>query len=313
MELTAFLLVLSGAAVHALWNSLLKRSQSRLAFSVGFIAFQCVVLLPWFAVAVWQSGLEPHQWVWVAASVPLHFGYFLVLLRGYSSGDFSLVYPIARGLAPLLVTLWGMLFAGERPSPLGWAGILAVVSGVLALGSSAGGDTGGRFGDRGPRPGGPPQSGGGRPARRHAGRLEWHNPAVGCAALAALLISGYTLVDGLAARAIGPVVYFYLETAGTLTLLALTAALQGRWAEVRADVGSNWRLYLPVGFMGGLAYILILFAMEQAPLGYVAAARESSILFGLVLSRFFLKERVTSLRVASGAAVVVGLVLLRLS
>lgn len=131
--------------------------------------------------------------------------------------------------------------------------------------------------------------------------------------MTAVLIAGYTVVDAFGARAVGPVVHFYLEPASTLALLTAAALARRQGPELGRHLREQGLRYLPLGLLGGLSYILVLAAMRRAPMGYVAAARESSILFGMALSRWLLREPVGLRRVLAGLLIVAGLVLLRLS
>ncbi|MGL5736287.1 MAG: DMT family transporter, partial [Beijerinckiaceae bacterium] len=131
METHVFFAVLAAAALHASWNAVTKVSQDAFISLALIGTFAGIVALP----LIFVFGFPAVQsWGWLTASIIIHLGYYVFLSRAYKTGDLGIVYPIARGVAPLLTTLAGTLFLGETVSLAGLLGIAFIVSGVLILG-----------------------------------------------------------------------------------------------------------------------------------------------------------------------------------
>jgi drug/metabolite transporter (DMT)-like permease len=246
--------VLLGAGLHATWNVGIRAGADRrreTALLLGGAAAIAALALPFLPGAA--AGAVP----FLIASVLLHVLYFALVAEAYARGGVSLAYPLMRGTAPMLATLiaWGAL--GEDLPPLGWAGICAISAGVVTL------------------------------ARRRGERAE--RIAVLVALGNAVVIALYTVNDALGARTSGsPFAY-------ALWIFLLTALPAIVWL----NRGRGWRLPGPAealrGFGGGActtgAYALALWAMAHAAVAPVAALRETSMLFGIVLARLALGER----------------------
>ena len=221
------------------------------------------------------------SWPFILASVVIHIGYYVALAGAYRHGDLGLTYPLMRGTAPLLVALSAVFTVGESLSPLSWAGVLGVSCGVLALGLS-----------------------------RHA----MDSPrAVAFALSNAVVIAVYTVVDALGARASGNalqyvVALFVLDgwPFGLMVLRRRGLAASGRYARARA-------LPALLGAVASLgSYGIALWAMTRAPVATVAALRESSVLFAALIGSSLLKEAFTLRRALGTAAIVTGVMALRL-
>lgn len=271
------LLVLTGALLHASWNALVKSSTDK-AMDTALIHVLCALLaLP---VVLW-IGLPPVDvWPYILASLVIHVGYYVALAGALKHGELGLAYPLMRGTAPLLVALGSYAVLGEAITALGWLGVLLTSSGVLMLGMSAG--------------------------------LLQHRKAVVFALSNAVLIALYTVVDAQGARASGQVAQY----------IALLFALDG-WAfallVLMQRKGQAWpyaRARWPVALVGALAsigsYAIALWAMTVAPVALVAALRETSVLFAVILGAWLLKERWTRWRIFGALSIVTGVVALRL-
>jgi drug/metabolite transporter (DMT)-like permease len=265
--------------LHAAWNAVAKVGLDGfaaillIAMAGGVASF---ILLPFFPTP------DPASWPYLAVSVALHQGYNLGLIAAYRTGDFGQVYPLARGGAPLMVTLAGLLVLGEPLDPGPLVGILVLVSGVWLMAKRGGGGTG-------------------LPDRR----------SVIAALLTSAFIAGYTVTDGLGGRLAGSAHGYalWLFALDGVCAAAIYLGVRG-WAGIRA-----LRPALPTGLGGGAlslgAYWTVIWAMTQAPMGMVAALRETSILFALLLSVFVLKERAGPWRLAAGGLIALGAVLLK--
>ncbi|MFY9512357.1 MAG: EamA family transporter, partial [Rubrivivax sp.] len=246
MPLSALLLVLCAALLHATWNVAAKKAGGDHRFALIGAVMVCVL---WAPAALWFGWREVPRWGWaewaiVAASAVLHVLYFNTLLRGYREADLTVVYPVARGSAPLVTALAAVLLLGETPSSVAVAGVLAVCGGVFLIA------------------GGPRIWRGSHDKQRvHAG-LRWGT-------LTGLLIAGYSVVDGYAVKVmlVGPVLLDYFGNLLRLPLL-LPAAWRDR-AGFGAVLRAQWRHALVVATLGPLGYVLVLYAVTLAPLSHV--------------------------------------------
>jgi drug/metabolite transporter (DMT)-like permease len=280
---TALALVLTAALLHATWNLAAKGvTGDRVAFIWLYVVTTVVC---WGPVAVvWVLlGKERPGWSWLlgaAVTGVLHVGYQLVLQRGYAEGDLNLVYPLARGSGPLLTFLVAVTVLGQRPGAVAVAGVLALVAGVLliALGPA----------HRGTR----------------AGAL-W-------GLLTGATIASYTLWDNLSVNHLDvpPLPYFVLGTVLQVPWLALL--LRGR--RDPQPVAEVWRAarrpVVTVGVLSPLAYILVLRALQLAPVALVAPARETSIVVGAVFGWLVLHEPRPARRLVGAAVVLAGIALI---
>ena len=280
MDTTVFLAVLAAALMHGGWNVLIKLKLDRflslclIQIVIGVIGFAMLATFPWPS----------------AASVPyaitsglLHFGYNLVLIRTYRTGDLSQVYPIARGTAPLLTLLGVWLTTQERPELAGIAGIGVLVIGLWSI------------------------SLGGRKSMRLDGLTLFF--ALGTSAF----IAAYSIVDGLGSRVSGsPSGYAGLMFAIDGVLL-VAAAVIWRGPGIFTEMRPYWLSGAAGGLLSVGAYWIVIWAMSRAPIASVAALRETSILFVLLLSQRILKETIGMARFAGAALILAGAVLIRLS
>ncbi len=269
--------VLFGAMLHAGWNALVKSSTDKALDTALIHLLGSVVAIPLVLLVGWPPA---SAWPFLAASLVIHVGYYTALTGAYKHGDLGLTYPLMRGTAPLLVALSATVTLGETLSPLAWTGVLAVSAGVLTLGLS-----------------------------KHAFEAP---KAVRFALVNAVIIAIYTVVDALGVRASGQA----LQYVATLFLLdgwpfALIVFLRRRGA-VLPYARKRW----PIALGGAIAslgsYGIALWAMTQAPVATVAALRETSVLFAVLLGVWFLKEVFTPRRVIGTCAIVAGVMALRL-
>ena len=284
LAVTAFALslVLAAGFVHAGWNYLAKRSGGGLVFIWLFTLVSAVVYAP-LAVFIWiwlQPSIGLPQLACICCVILIHASYFLLLQRGYRAGDFSLVYPLARGSGPALAMVAAILFFHERPSVIAILGGVLVASGVFLLAGAS------------PR------------ARVNRKR------AVGYGLLTGASIAIYTLVDKLAVSTllIPPVLLVFTADLGRVLLLCPLA--MRRWGEVCREWNLHRREILAVGALCPLPYILVLTALVTTPVSYIAPAREVSILIGAVMGSRWLSEGDSRRRIPAAAAIVMGLVAL---
>jgi drug/metabolite transporter (DMT)-like permease len=281
MTTFALCLLLAAGFVHAGWNYLAKQAGGGPVFVWLFASVSSLVYAPLAVfVAVWfkpNLGL-PEAGV-LLATIVVHLIYFLLLQRGYRSGDLSLVYPLARGTGPALSMLLAILLFHEQPSIIAITGGLLVAGGVFAL---AGGSA-------------TPLS---------------SRQAVGYGLLTGVAIATYTLVDklGVSSYMIPPLLVVYAIDVGRVVLLAPIAGR--RWREVQKEWREHRRQIVAIGILCPLSYILVLTALVTTPVSYIAPAREVSILIGTVMGTRWLSEGDAMRRIPAAVAIVCGVVAL---
>lgn len=272
-----FVAVLCAAGLHAAWNALVKQGGDpwlRLAtvnLTGTVLAVPFVLALPPPPAAAWP---------WLFASIVAHTGYYWTLARAYTSGDLSLVYPIARGFAPVLVTLLGAVVAAEIPAPRTLLAVLLVSLGIAGLAFT----------------GGIPRT-----------RLAAVASALACAGTVGL----YTVSDAMGGRAAGNVLAYI---AWLFLLEAAPFGLRVAWRRREELTTGAWRRLGPA-VMGGvfatLAYGIVIWAMSRAPMGQVSALRETSVLIATFIGVRLLGEPFGAARILCAGIVLAGLVLMR--
>jgi drug/metabolite transporter (DMT)-like permease len=296
-------LVAVAAVLHASWNVILKGSGDPLATAVRAMVGSSFVAVP-VAVGGWLVAggptIPPVAWACGIASGALECIYFALLASAYRRGGVSVVYPVARGTAPLLTVAIGVLVLGERLSPEALVGVGLLVLGLLtilrpwrALTARRGG---GRAGD-----------GGGGGSRGPLGGLD---PAVGFALATGVAVATYSAIDSIGAKATLPIVYsgiFYPIGAVLLVLWARYVDPRLAGAAGR-EPGAPWGRATMAGLFTFGGYLLILTAYSVAPLAVVSPLRESAIVLGAGWASFRMGEatdRRDGLRRTAGAAIVV--------
>ncbi|MDA0221818.1 MAG: DMT family transporter [Proteobacteria bacterium] len=267
-------IVLLAALLHALWNGLVKASGDRTA-TLGLISAGHVLL--GVTLAMFVPVPDSASWPYIAASTFIHFGYYFMLNRSYLLGDLSVVYPIARGIAPLLVALGAVAVADEYLPVWVWGGIAAISGGILLLSLQS--------------------------LRKNP------SPAMILTALTTgVCIAAYSLVDGLGVRVsqspLGYIAWLFIME---ILVAAFIFHRRGR------DMFRLPRNALLFGILGGLisatAYGLVIYAKSLALLGAVSALRETSVLFAALIGVVLLGERPWRLRLFAAGIVVIGVIL----
>ena len=280
MELTLgiTLAVLGAALLHAIWNAMVKSSRDVLLDTTIVIVGAGAAAAPLLAFV---APPAPASWPYLAASVAIHIGYYVALVGAYRAGDLSHGYPIMRGVAPLLVALCAVAWLGETPGPAVWAGVLLICGGVLSLGLAG---------------------------------FHWRESrlSTGWALANAVIIAAYTLVDAAGVRASGSaegyVLWMFVLDALPFPLMVFL--LKGN--QLQSYAARFWARGLAGGVLSALAYGIALWAMTRAPVAAVAALRETSVVFAALIGAFILKEGHARRRLGGAAAVVAGIVALRL-
>jgi len=270
VPLTTFLLVLAAAFIHALWNLIVVQARDRTATTTIVILFGALVFAP-IAVARWH--VDAQAWPYIALSSALELLYFVLLVSAYERADLSLVYPIARGSAPVFVLAMSVAFINAPTSVAQVAGVALVGVGVFVV--------------RGVR-----------------GGANWRHVALALAV--ALAIAAYVVVDKQGVQYADPVTY------GVLILgipgIVATAFVLVRGGARRLAASFNWRSALG-GVFSMAAYALVLIALTTAPAASVSAVRESSVVIAAFLGAVVLKEKSGSGRIVGAIFVLIGVAL----
>jgi drug/metabolite transporter (DMT)-like permease len=278
MTLTTISIVLFAALLHALWNAFVKAAEDRLAI-LGLISVGHVIL--GIVLAVQSPIPAVESWAFIVGSTVIHFAYYFLLYHSYRLGDLSHVYPIARGMSPVLVALGAQVFAGETLSPAAWAGILLASTGIFMMAGDV---------FRGAAP-----------------------PIVVLTALATgAMIAAYSLVDGLGVRAaqtaLGYVGWLFIAEIFTAGFII---------ARVGKGMVTLSRKTLMLGIFGGLvsaaAYGLVIYVKAIAPLGMVSTLRETSVVFAALIGMLWLGERPWKLRLTAAVVVALGVIVMGFS
>lgn len=287
MSAVALVLVLAAAIAHASWNVIahgISRAGSPFLWW-GAVASTVV----WIGAVPFTGGLGAADLgsfvLGVSVSAVLHVAYMAVLQRGYREGSLSTVYATARGTGPFLSVIVAVLLLGERPSPLALVGVGAVIAGVVAIG----------FVDR-----------------RPAGSGRRIDPGLLFGALTGVAIAVYTIWDAHAVREweLSPVAFMVGTT--LLQVPFYSVAVRGRWGAVLALGRTQWRRILAFGILSPLSYILVLTAIQIAPVALVAPLREVSVVLVSLFGAFVLRESRPGWRIAASLVVLAGIVLLAL-
>ena len=271
--------VLGSAVLHATWNALVKNVEDHL---VGFSALNVGAGAVCLLVVPFVDAPERRAWPYLALSVAVHVGYQAMLLQAYKVGDLSQVYPIARGTAPLLVALLAVPLADEQLGALALAGVVAIGGGLISL------------------------------AHVRDGLGSERTPALAFAFATGLLITAYSMIDGLGVRRAGsPLGY-----AAWLVLLESSAipayALLRERPRMRRYWRATWRLAVLGGVLSVTAYAIVLWAQTRGALAAVTALRETGVIVAAVIGTVVFHEHFGRRRVVAAVLVAAGVVLLNL-
>lgn len=274
-------LILVAALLHAAWNTIIKLGGDRLvamAILSGSSGLIGLCFIPFFPTPV------PASWPFIAATSFIHIGYIWFLTQAYEHGDFGEVYPVARGVAPLLTSVGAMVFGGELLEGRDLAGVAIIATGIMSLALAG-------------RVGTPVHE-------RRSLKPLMYALATGC------FIASYTLVDGFGARLSGTVGGYtaWLFAAHGLPLFVLVAWL--RRGRLLAAVRGNWKAGVAGGVLSYGAYAIIIWAFTLGALAPVAALRETSVVFAALIASVHLKESFGVKRLIAAGLVALGIIVL---
>ncbi|MCX7560754.1 DMT family transporter [Sulfitobacter sp. F26204] len=271
-------IILAAAMLHAVWNAIVKTAADRTT-TLGLVALGHT--LPGVVMVILLPLPNIESFGYIALSTVIHFGYFYFLGRAYAHGDLGVVYPIARGIVPALVSLWASLLLGEVLAPLVWAGIGLIVAGIVL-------------------------------SNWRALRSGIGTSALGFALCTGLCISLYSLVDGIGVRLSGATLSYWAWGAFLHLFIAGFAGWRKRRTLAQLPAGI-WAVGIAGGVVSMMAYGLVLYAKNFAPLGVVSALRETSVVFATLIGYFLLKEGNLTRRLCAAVLMALGIALIGLN
>jgi drug/metabolite transporter (DMT)-like permease len=279
-------LLLGVALVHVIAHVAIKRARSRWAFLWWMTLAGIVLFFPLLA----QAGqVPPTGWAIIVVSALFELAYYGSVVAAYRSGDLSLAYPLARGSAPLFLSVWALAFLGERATLPGLAGIALIVAGLYAV--------------------------------NLPGLGKWRAPfqalrsaAPRWALFGGLCISAYTATDKLGVGYVSPLVYIYLVFVVAWVLVTPALLAMGGWPTLRAEwATSKWAAIL-AGTVTLSAYSIVLWVIRAGtPAMYAGAVREMSVVLAAGVGTLALREGRALPRLIGAVLVVAGVALVALA
>jgi drug/metabolite transporter (DMT)-like permease len=283
MTLTSLILVVVAALMHALWNAMAKRGRDKFLFLWCSASIATIFFLPSIFVDSLRGDLPSQGWMYAFLSILIHVIYFYSLGRAYKTSDYSLAYPLARGLGVGLTCIGAYYLLDEKLSIVGITGICLIVTGIIVVGAF------------------------GRTLRDSSQKkvgLFWP-------LLTGLLIGFYSINDKVGVSYFSPLVFCAIFYLGSMLILAPVALRQ------KQSLSEEWRINKKMILLAAVcnlgAYPLVLFAFQLAKTGYVVAGREMSIIFSVLIGAIWLKETKSVVRLTGAVAILCGVVLITFS
>ncbi len=277
MTLTVTLLVLSAAVMHATWNAFVKAGNDK-------AVMQCLVIffggIPGLIILPFVPLPDPACWPYLVGSVLAHSVYYFTLVEAYRFGALSQTYPIARGSAPLLIAIAGMMVANEHLNGGEWLGLIIACAGLISLA-------------------GIPKAGEGR--------------SILFAFATSLGIACYSVLDGLGVRSTANGLSYITWLLALEMIPVGLAFLWLRRGRAMASLKQNFKRGLFGGIIAGIGYGIVIWAMDFAPMAHVSAMRETSVILAALIGTLVLHEPFGPRRIAAAALVAAGNALLHLA
>jgi len=290
MTALALGLVLASALAHSTWNFLLKRSSDKQVFMWWLLVTASIMFVPLGVVLFVLHPFGHPGWVFVLATIALHMLYFVLLGKGYTHGDLSLVYPIARGMGPMIVPILAVVILGERIGGLAILGIIGIIAGIYTI------------------------SWWGNFTALLRDPLEiFKNSGTRYAILTGITIAVYAIVDKRGVGHVEPFLYMYFMTLGSAVGLAPYILSTCGMTQVGREFRANTVPILVSALLLFLAYGMVLTAFSLSRVSYVAPAREVGIALGVVFGVVLLKEPFGRGRLLGSSFIVAGLALIAVS
>lgn len=275
---TVFGIVLLAAAMHATWNALVKASADR-AVVLGLISLGHVFLGA--AVAVFVPFPAAESWPFIAISTVIHWTYYYMLFHSYRLGDLSHVYPISRGVAPVLVALGAQFAVGEYLPWLAWGGVFAVSAGIIFL-------------------------------SKEASPSKTSFVATIAALATAACIAAYSVADGMGVRVAGSAIGYVAWLFISEVFVAVFIFYKRRYYILNLN-RSVWRAGILSGFISAIAYGLVIYAKSLTLLALVSTLRETSVVFAALIGVVMFGERPWQSRIVASCLVLLGVVIMALT
>jgi drug/metabolite transporter (DMT)-like permease len=283
MSFYALGLLLISALIHMGWNLLVKQAEQRHLITWWGLVVGALCFAPW----AWVARAELAQvWVYALVSGIFQLLYYLILGYAYNRGDFSLVYPVARGSAPIFIACWSVIFLHEQIRGVGLLGLITVVVGLIIIGVGA---------------------------WQNVQQNRLHLAGLVAPFAIALTISGYSVIDGAAVDYVAPFPYTVLGFMISALLLSPVMVQRYGWGTITAVLQAHWRRISVVGLSTYAAYGLVLTAYALAQVSYVGAVREISIVFAALAGWLWLGEPFGLARTLGAAVVCAGIFLVTLA
>ena len=270
-----FLLLLIAALSHAICHSILKYNKNPLGILGITSIFEIIIFTPLVLSVPFPSA---YIWTLIIASAILHGFYRLLVIFSYNYGDLSFIYPIARGSSSLLLVIISLIYLTDKISLVGFIAILVVCLGLFLI--------------------------------SYSDRLKFNYTALGLGFLTAIMITTYTLVDGMGVRhSQNPYTFiFWMLLLNGTPALAVSFFYKNKGLRV---INKNLILTGVVfGVLAPLAYGLAVWCMQYMPIAYVSSIRETSIIFATIIGLIFLKEINANKRILPSILVVIGISLI---
>ncbi len=280
MPLEIILLLLAAATMHAVWNSMIKGAGDGVVMATWVYGGSGALLGP---TLLFLPALPREGWMLVGIHFVLHMFYKALLINMYRLGDFSRVFPVARGMAPALVTLAAIPVIGELPPPVALAGIAVICLGLVLF------------------------------ATERGALQKTSLQTLLLSAAAGVVVSAYTIVDALGVR---------LEGAGLTYFVTLFAvdgfgmAMLGLWwrgKDLLPAMGMTWKTGIVASLLSITNFGIALWVVSFTPVGPVAAVRETSIVIAAAIGVFLFKESFGARRIVAACIIVAGVALLNIS
>ena len=278
MDAFVFVVVLSAALMHAIWNSIIQKSKNSFIESFNFGIWK----IPLTLCLVFILPIpDKSSWPFIACSVCVHFIYTYTLVYSYNNNDLTKVYPIFRGAPPLIVLIFSYLFLNEVISSIGWLAVVITSIGILSISLTG-------------------------------KRIDFKS--MFSVTLVAVSIVAYSIIDGLGARA-SLNSLSYLSWVFLIHWSLYTPFILNRygWEACISHTKNNLISGMFASLISFIGYSLILWAMTKVPIAYVVALRETSIIFVGIIGWLFLSEKLSKIKILSIIIIALGAVLLRLS
>jgi drug/metabolite transporter (DMT)-like permease len=284
MPLTALVLLLTSAILHVGWNLIIKQAGEKLIVTWWALIVGTIIYSPFLIAAL---PLLNSIWPFVIVSALFECGYYGVLAYAYNRNDFSIVYPIARGTAPIFIAAWSIIFLQEVLPPIGLAGLIGIVIGLVVVGASA--------------------------LRENRNGIALRSSALIAPLILSLCISGYSTIDGQASKSTAPLAYTVVVLGVTSILMTPIVLRRYGWPKMKSLWQTQWKRTSLIGLMMIGAYMLVVSAFSLAQVAYVGAVREISIVLAALAGWLILGESFGLRRTIGSIVITIGVILITLA